>query len=623
MSNTTKTSRNAADNASGSYKTSNTADKSTTSGSVMSAGTAPHNSRASSKSLNDLSNIGWIWTVTKPFHGRTFLLCFLSVGYTVLSLVAVIFLRDIINAAATKDRDTLIYMSILLVSMTLFEIALRILTRYIRMRTTYRLIQHLGERLFRELLSKDFVSVSHKHSAEWMNRLILDIDGIAAAMTTTLPNLTGIAVNIIGSLFLIFRIAPGFLTLIVVGGAGLFFLNYSLKEPLMQRQRQLRTAVGLKNIYLTEHLSKLLIVKSFNREEDIAREATSLFDDVTRKNHAKLRITLLKDGVQSFSMRLAYLLVLLYCAINILRGKISYGTSVMFMRLMSQISMPLADVSSYVSTIFDINVSTERLREAESYPDDPEGPVKSDDEIHDFYKNEFDNITILNGAFSYHIQEHEYEDSLPKVFTDVNFSIPKLSCTAITGVTGSGKSTLFKLLMSFFSLQRGEKILCTKDRSEIPLDSSYRRLFAYVPQGNQLMTGTIREMVTFGTAASGPDVEEKIWIVLEEACAKEFVQALPDGLDTPIKERGAGLSEGQLQRIAIARALYTERPILLLDEATSALDENTEQELLLHLKEMTDRTILFVTHRLNALSICDKEIHINGTKVSIRDLHRK
>ena len=241
-----------------------------------------------------------------------------------------------------------------------------------------------------------------------------------------------------------------------------------------------------------------------------------------------------------------------------------------------------------------------------------------------YHDPEYRNIYIrLNGAFSYHIQEHEYEDSLPKVFTDVNFSIPKLSCTAITGVTGSGKSTLFKLLMSFFSLQRGEKILCTKDRSEIPLDSSYRRLFAYVPQGNQLMTGTIREMVTFGTAASGPDVEEKIWIVLEEACAKEFVQALPDGLDTPIKERGAGLSEGQLQRIAIARALYTERPILLLDEATSALDENTEQELLLHLKEMTDRTILFVTHRLNALSICDKEIHINGTKVSIRDLHRK
>ena len=106
----------------------------------MSAGTAPHNSRASSKSLNDLSNIGWIWTVTKPFHGRTFLLCFLSVGYTVLSLVAVIFLRDIINAAATKDRDTLIYMSILLVSMTLFVISLRILTRSIRMMTTYRLV---------------------------------------------------------------------------------------------------------------------------------------------------------------------------------------------------------------------------------------------------------------------------------------------------------------------------------------------------------------------------------------------------------------------------------------------------------------------------------------------------
>jgi ATP-binding cassette subfamily B protein len=152
------------------------------------------------------------------------------------------------------------------------------------------------------------------------------------------------------------------------------------------------------------------------------------------------------------------------------------------------------------------------------------------------------------------------------------------------------------------------------------LDSSFRRLFAYVPQGNQLMAGTIREMVTFGSEPT-KDMDERIWLVLEEACAKDFVEALPEGLDTVIKERGAGLSEGQLQRIAVARALYTRRPVLLLDEATSALDEKTEQELLLHLKEMTDRTILFVTHRLNALSICDKEIHINGNTVTVRDLN--
>ena len=186
---------------------------------------------------------------------------------------------------------------------------------------------------------------------------------------------------------------------------------------------------------------------------------------------------------------------------------------------------------------------------------------------------------------------------------------------AFTGMTGSGKSTLFKLLMSLYPLQEGEKLVAYLDGSQVPLDTSFRRLFAYVPQGNQLMAGTIREMVSFGEAVSD---DAGIWDALKTACAEDFVEALPQGLDTQIGEKGLGLSEGQLQRLAIARAIYTGRPVLLLDEATSSLDEATEKTLLENFKAMTNRTILIVTHRPAALSICDREVHINGNKVSVK-----
>ena len=561
----------------------------------------------------------WLRRATKPFHGRITLLCFLSAANTLIILLNVILLRDLINAAAAKDQDLFLSRAVIMVFTTLLDIALNISTRFLRERTNARIIQHLDKWLFSKLLKKDYVSVSEKHSAEWLNRLVLDISEIANFITGIFPALLSILINFFGSAYLIFQIEPRFIILIFLGGLGLFLLNHMIKDPLQKHQRQYRTAVGIKNIYLSEHLSKLLIVKSFNREDDIIRESSQKFEDITRKQDEKLNVMLTKITAQNFALRIAYLIVLLYCAANIISGNISYGTSVMFMRLMSQISVPMTEVSSHLSKIFDVQVSIERLREIEYYRDDPEGPVRSDEEIHEFYKKEFAAITLKNAAFSYHVQDFEYEDSIPKIFSHVNITVPRHCCAAITGVTGSGKSTLFKLLMSFFSLQEGEKIIQTRNGEEIPLDSSFRRLFAYVPQGNQLMVGTIREMVTFGSEVTH-DMDDKIWLVLEEACAKEFVKALPNGLDTVIMERGAGLSEGQLQRIAVARALYTGRPILLLDEATSALDEKTEQDLLQHLKEMTNRTILFVTHRLNALSICDLEIHINGSHVEVKKL---
>ena len=200
----------------------------------------------------------------------------------------------------------------------------------------------------------------------------------------------------------------------------------------------------------------------------------------------------------------------------------------------------------------------------------------------------------------------------------LDLEIRKGEYVAFTGHSGCGKSTLLKLLMCLYPLDAGERYLKAgkpgKEPAEYPLTSAWRGLFAYVPQGNQLMSGTIREIIAFGDPEAMKQ-EERLARALEVSCADEFVTALEDGLDTLLGERGCGLSEGQMQRIAIARAVFSERPVLILDESTSALDERTEERLLTKLRQMTDRTVLIITHRPAALRICDRQVDMTERAV--------
>ena len=580
---------------------------------------------------SDARVVNWIFDATKKYHGSISFVTMIVILNAGLALWNAKLLKDLIDAAVNKDNSALKTSGIILFLMTVAAIGCNLLARYLKERTAYKLAQHFQKRLFVTLLGKNYYSVSRKHSQEWMNRISEDSMTIADAIANIVPGVFGVVFHLIGTAYLLFITVPSLVGIIAIGAAFLIIINIALRNPLKNSQKAFRNAVGKRNIYLSEHLSKLMIVKAFNREEIAGDNSNEKFDDVTKKKTARLKILLMKDAIQNGSAKLASFLVVFYCATQILRGKISYGASVMLLRLLSQLRAPLTDVSAYISNIFDVFVAAERLMEAESYPDDPDVPVKSDDEIQEFYARKFKEIVFFDAGFSY-LDELEKDPNIePTIFSYVHITIPKASCIAFTGITGSGKSTIFKLLLSLYPLQEGTKTILCRDGSVVPLDASFRRLFAYVPQGNQLMSGTIRNMVTFGSCSKGnaggtqisssEREEPRIWQALEMACAKDFVEALPNGLDTEIGESGLGLSEGQLQRIAIARALYTKRPVILLDEATSALDEATEQRVLRNLKEMTDRTILAVTHRRATLSICDKEIHIDRNAVVSREVH--
>ena len=218
---------------------------------------------------------------------------------------------------------------------------------------------------------------------------------------------------------------------------------------------------------------------------------------------------------------------------------------------------------------------------------------------------EFDHV-----SYQYHEEDFDIID-------DLSFSVEPGSFHCIIGVSGCGKSTILKLLMCLYPLDSGQRFLSTKTGNQ-PLTPAWKSLFAYVPQGNQLLSGSIRSIVAFGDEDRAQD-ENAIYNALKIACADDFVRRLENGLDTVLGERGAGLSEGQMQRIAIARAVYSNHPILLLDEATSALDEATALRLLNNLRKMTDKTVILVTHRMNQAGFFDAELAFSKDGICVRE----
>jgi len=289
------------------------------------------------------------------------------------------------------------------------------------------------------------------------------------------------------------------------------------------------------------------------------------------------------------------------------------------MQLVGQVQGPLTGLSGYLPRWYAMTASAERLMEAEAYKDDSPGDdtqthAYEEKRIQAFYRDRFQALKLQNISFTYPYRETDMKNDqkgfMSAALQNLSLEIRKGEYLAFTGQSGCGKSTVLKLLICIYSPDSGERTLVSADGT-LPLTPQWRGLFAYVPQGNQLMCGRLRDVVAFSCPDEAEN-EEKLMRVLSIACVDEFLPEMEDGLDTMLGERGAGISEGQMQRIAIARALFSDRPILLLDEATSALDEKTERRLMENLRSLQDKTVIMVTHRKTVLSACDRVIVFDG-----------
>ncbi len=524
------------------------------------------------------------------------------------SVVYAMLLREIINAAVGGDSAGFVRASAAFAGLVVFQIALRAVNRFFEEFCRSGMENRFKGRLFSALLSKDYASVTKVNSGEWVNRLTSDTVVVADGIAQILPGVAGMAVKMIGALAAILYLEPKFIFILVPGGTLLIFFTYSFRKVLKRLHKKIQEADGRLRVFFQERLGSLMIVRTFAKERQTADGAA---DRMKAHRAARMRRShfsnLCNIGFGA-AMNGAYVLGAVFCGYGILSGTMSYGNLMAVLQLISQIQNPFANITGYLPKFYAMLASAERLMEAEGFADDLEGEAVSGEERMTFYREKFSGIGLEDVSFTYQppVEQQGGAPVMPVVLSGLSFAINKGEYVAFTGPSGCGKSTVLKLLLCLYPLDGGRRCLRSSD-GEQALTSAWRGLFSYVPQGNQLMSGTIREIVAFGDPEKMRR-EEELLRALRIACADTFVSELELGMDTPLGERGTGISEGQMQRIAIARAVFSDNPILLLDEATSSLDEATEEALLNNLKAMTDKTVIIVTHRMAVLSICDKNI---------------
>ena len=537
-------------------------------------------------------------------------------------VVYALFLRNIVDNATAQNKSgfwTSVFLTVLLV---LVQIGLRAVIRWLNELSRATFENLFKARLMQNILRKDYAGVSAVHSGEWLNRLTNDTVVIANSYVEILPGLVGMVVKMISAVIMIIALDWRFACVLVPCGILLLFLTYAFRKTLKNLHKQVQKKDGKLRIFLQEHISSLMMIRSFAVEQQTEDEAAKKMTDHKNARMRKNYFSNFCNVGFGLAMNGMYLFGAVYCGYGILLGTISYGTLTAITQLISQIQSPFANITGYLPRFYAMIASAERLMEIENFQDDAENPAIGIESIKNFYSEKLKNFGLRNVGFTYYpsvdsIGELSKSD-MPVVLKNVTLEIQKGEYVAFTGQSGCGKSTVLKLLMSIYQPDSGERYLTDTENTEIPLTPEWHRLFAYVPQGNQLMSGTIREIVTFADKSALHD-NSRIQNALKIACAEKFVNELENGSDMLLGERGTGLSEGQMQRIAVARAVFSGSPVLILDEATSSLDEQTETELLENLKSMTDKTVLIITHRPAALKICDRILNFSENGIEITE----
>ena len=538
----------------------------------------------------------WIWRVSYGTRWEVLCLLILNVLSGGSGVALAWTLRNMIDRAVDQDVIGFLRQGGLFLGVILVQLLLASFIRRTNEHASATLENRLKKRLFETLLYKDYASVTAVHTEEWMNRLVSDTTVTASAMVSIVPQMSGMLVMLVSAVSAVLVMLRAAVWAIVPAGVAISLLGYLFRRKLKALHKDIRAADGRVRVTLSERLSELMIVRSFRREQTAVRQGEAAMEAHRTARMRRNRFSNLANFAYGLMMRSLYAGAAVYCGYGILKGTVSYGTFVAVLQLVGQIQAPFANLSTYIPQYYAMIASAERLMEAESFADDcPEGQLPQS-QIDKLYGRSFRGLRLEDVSFAYADRAEP-----TRVLQNVTVAGQKGEIIAVVGPSGQGKSTLLKLLLCLYPVDRGRRLLLT-DRGEELLTAAHRGLFAYVPQGNRIFSGTVREALTFGDQHVTDDA---IWQALDIAAA-DFVKELPDGLGARLGERGAGLSEGQLQRLAVARAVLSEHPILLLDEATSALDEGTEERLLNNLKRMTDRTVLIVTHRPRVRAISDR-----------------
>ena len=547
----------------------------------------------------------WLKLTTKPYKKSVFFLTVVAIITTALSLAFAYLVKYLINGASSGNATLLCTFAGVLLGLLLLKILFQTLSGYFSEKLRAKITSELRVSVFSKILRSDYAKTQEYHSGELLNRLTSDITEIAVDTVGLLPAVVGMSVQCAGAIVALLTIDPLFTAIYVVCGAGFCLITWFFRQKIKKKQKEVLQADGVSRSFMQEGISSIMTLKAYGAEEKTTKKARYFANNYFEKRMKRNFLNASMHAVFTLLSNFGLIFAVVWCALTVLLNPATadYGSILSIILLLVQLQHPLTAVSSVLPVFYSRQASAERLQEIDEFP--CETLSSNTISIKEVYENT-NSISFENIAFNY---------GRESVLTNASVVFNKGKIVCLTGASGAGKSTLFKLLLSVFTPSSGAINLVNGD-NKTPLTSKERGLFAYVPQGNFLFSGTIYENLTFFSEETDKEIlQNRIDNALKVACA-DFVGELPDGLQTILSEGGNGLSEGQMQRLAVARAIVSDKPILLLDEATSALDNETEKTLLENIRNLQDKTCLIVTHRPGALAIADKIVKVENGKIS-------
>lgn len=533
----------------------------------------------------------WLWKVWRGNRLQTILNASMGMATVVVSLVQVWAVKRAIDVASGSVEGSIYWAVALMGGLVLIDFAINISSVWIRNVLGVKAQNRMQQYMLDRILRSEWNGRERRHSGDVINRLEGDVSNVVTFITETLPNTLSVVLLFFGAFAYLFTL-DRLLAVITVALLPLFVVLSKVYVRRMRHlTRQVRNSDSQVQSVLQETIQHRVLIKTLESDDAMVGKLESTQSQLRRNVIQRTRFSLLSNFILNFGFSLTYLIAFLWAAVRMSMHTLSFGGMTAYLQLVNRIQSPARNLSRIVPAFVSVFTAAERLMELEEPPLEEQGdPI------------------VVEAPCGVKLDDvgYSYNDGDGRVIDHLSFDFRPGTCTAILGETGAGKTTLIRLILALLRPQEGEINLYHADGDGQQLSPRMRCNFVYVPQGNTLMSGTIRDNLLMGSPTA---TDDEMYDALHQACA-DFVSQLPDGLDTRCSESGAGLSEGQAQRIAIARALLRNRPVMLFDEATSALDIETERRLLANVLGSRQHTIIFITHRPAVVEYCDEVLRL-------------
>lgn len=534
--------------------------------------------------------LAWLWEAWRGNRLQAVLNALIGVADVVLSLAQVWAVKHAIDVASGADTGSIYWAVGIMAALILGNFAINISGVWVRNILGIRAQNRMQQQMLNRIMQSEWHSKAPHHSGDILNRLEIDVSNVVTFLTETIPNTLSVLMMFIGAFFCLFAMDKT-LAVILVAIIPLFLAVSKIYMRQMRRlTREVRDSDSRVQAVMQETIQHRMVIKTLEAGKDMVQRLENTQAKLRENVVRRTSFSIFSNFIINFGFALGYLIAFLWAAIRMSAGTLTFGGMTAFLQLVNKIQSPARNLTKLAPAFVSVFTAAERLMELAAEPLEEQGePIT----VGAPCGIRLENVT------------YKYEDGTKDVISNLSFDFRPGSCTAILGETGAGKTTLVRMLLALMKPKEG-RIVLYNDMEEHTLSPRMRCNFVYVPQGNTLMSGTIRENLRLGKPSA---TDEEMKEALLMSCA-DFVFSLPDGLSTKCGEQGGGLSEGQAQRIAIARALLRDKHIMVFDEATSALDGDTECRLLRNILDNNSRTVIFITHRPAVLQYCNEQLHL-------------